>query len=123
MKTIKNALLVLVGVAVLQGCIIVDSDHGWNDSADWKHEQDRNVKNIGLSDLNSSRQDVLDIMGEPDFTEAFSRGDRDFYVLYYRTHRVKSDGETKKSETTPLVFENGKLIGWGDEALQTAIVY
>ncbi|BFM09686.1 DUF3192 domain-containing protein [Halioxenophilus aromaticivorans] len=120
---LKTPLVAITAAVLLQGCIIVDGDHSWHDDSGWKKQQARNVENIGLLELNSSRAQVMDIMGRPDFTEAFTRGDKDFYVLYYRTHRHKSDGETSKSETTPLVFEDGRLIGWGDEAMQSAIVY
>jgi hypothetical protein len=40
-----------------------------------------------------------------------------YQVLYYRTHRTHSDGETTKDETTPLVFKDSALIGWGMDAL------
>jgi hypothetical protein len=34
--------------------------------------------------------------------------------LFYRTQRKHSDGETTRDETTPLVFRDNRLIGWGD---------
>ena len=34
-------------------------------------------------------------------------------VLYYVTQIKKDDGVFNKDELTPLIFENGKLIGWG----------
>ncbi len=121
--TVKSAVVLISSILLLHGCIIVDGDHNWGDDADWKEVQNRNVQKISQLELNSNRAEVLDLMGAPDFTEAFTRGDHNYYVLYYRTHRVKSDGKTNKSETTPLIFENGKLIGWGEEAKRSAKAY
>ena len=39
-----------------------------------------------------------------------------YEVLFFRTHRTHSDGETTKDECTPLVFRDGVLIGFGDKA-------
>lgn len=38
-------------------------------------------------------------------------------VLFFRTQHRHSDGETSRDETTPLVFRNDTLIGWGDDVL------
>jgi len=37
--------------------------------------------------------------------------------MYYRTSRQHHDSATSKDETTPLIFKNNKLIGWGFDAL------
>jgi len=57
-------------------------------------------------------------MGQANFSEAYETDGNQYQILYYRTHRVDSDGETTKDETTPLVFKNQRLIGWGQDALQ-----
>lgn len=36
-----------------------------------------------------------------------------FELLSYYTEMNRSDSRITKDETTPLIFENGKLIGWG----------
>lgn len=41
------------------------------------------------------------------------KDDKTFEVLYYVTDVRKSDTNTSEDELTPLVFDNGKLIGWG----------
>ena len=58
--------------------------------------------------------------GKPDFNESFMRKGKEFVVLYYRTRHVESDGITTKDETTPLVFVDGALVGWGESALENA---
>lgn len=114
---------VLVGIAaalMMTGCIIVDHDGDWSDDNSWEKRQRNNSQMISQLTLDSERGQVIDTLGAPDFSEAFSRSGVEYYVLYYRTHRVDSDGETTKSETTPLVFKQGRLIGWGDAALHQA---
>ena len=37
-------------------------------------------------------------------------------VMFYRTQHVRADGLTTQDECTPLLFENEKLIAWGDGA-------
>ena len=64
---------------------------------------------------------VVADLGDPDFTDAFARGDSEYVVLRYRTQRVKGDGITTRDETTPLVFVDGNLVGWGESAIEHAI--
>jgi len=42
-----------------------------------------------------------------------SKDDKVFEVIYYVTDVRKSDNNISDDELTPLVFDNGKLIGWG----------
>ncbi len=41
------------------------------------------------------------------------KDDKVFEILYYLTDVRKSDNNISDDELTPLVFDNGKLIGWG----------
>ena len=41
-------------------------------------------------------------------------------VLFFRTRHRHSDGETTPDETTPLVFVDGELVGWGAAAYEDA---
>jgi hypothetical protein len=38
---------------------------------------------------------------------------KSYQVLYYHTDLKQRDDKITDDELTPLVFENGKLIGWG----------
>ena len=120
--TIKKMLIALPLALSLSGCIIVSGDGDWdgdNSSSNWQSVQKKNRKNITKLTLGQTRTEVLTKMGEPNFSEAFKgRGDEPYTVLYYRTHREHGDGDTTKDETTPLVFENDLLVGWGNDALQ-----
>ena len=120
--SIKKALLILPLSIALTGCVIV-ADGDWDDddysSTSWKADQKQNRDNISNLTLGLVRTEVISQMGTPTFTEAFTADNGSGYqILYYRTHRQHSDGETTKDETTALVFENDKLIGWGNDALQ-----
>jgi len=46
-------------------------------------------------------------------TEILQGKEKTFEVLYYYTDVKKDDGAITDDELTPLVFDNGKLIGWG----------
>ena len=57
------------------------------------------------------KAEVLEVMGEPLSDESFCRPDLWFY--YHKT--VWADGLVTEDECMPLVFQDGKLIGWGNE--------
>ena len=118
MKIILNTLAAILLTVSLSGCIVVGGGDWDNDRhADWREHQRENLSIINQLELNDSRQSVLEQLGAPDFSEAFSKKDDSYRVLFYRTQHQHSDGETTKDETTPLVFKNDRLIGWGQDAL------
>ncbi len=107
----------------LSGCVIIDGEHEWeshNSAAKrtvWEQEQQRNREAISTLALQTERAAVLAQLGVPSFSEAFRHNGEEVHVLYYRTQRIRSDGATSKDETTPLVFRNERLMGWGEQAL------
>ena len=121
-----NRLLVILPLALtLSGCVIAigDGDGDWDDnyksSSDWQDEEKTNRDNIANLILGQLHSEVINQMGNPTFSEAFKNDNGNSYqILYYRTHRSHEDGKTTKDETTALVFEGDKLIGWGNDALQ-----
>ena len=68
-----------------------------------------NVKNSGQLRVGMTKNQVLKIMGEP-VKEEFSTPDRWFYFV----ESVWLDGLTTEEECMPLIFEKGKLVGWGN---------
>ena len=56
-----------------------------------------------------TKAEVLKIMGNP-VKEEFSTPDR----WYYFIDPVWADGLTTEEECMPLIFEKGKLAGWGN---------
>ena len=68
-----------------------------------------NVKNAGQLRVGMTKAQVLKIMGEP-VKEEFSTPDRWFYFV----NPVWADGLTTEEECMPLIFEKGRLVGWGN---------
>jgi hypothetical protein len=52
--------------------------------------------------------------------EPFSVGKKQYEVLYYLTRKYPPFTSIKLSQATPVVLEDGKLIGWDVTALQRA---
>ena len=46
-------------------------------------------------------------------SEILQGKDKTFEVIYYVTDDKNNDGAITDDELTPLIFDNGKLIGWG----------
>jgi len=117
MKTISNLIATTFLVTGLTGCVIVDSD-GWNGrKSDWEEQQAKNQSIINQLEINDSRHTIIEQLGAPDFSEAFMKENDTYRILFYRTQHKSSDGQTSKDETTPLIFKNDKLIGWGIDSL------
>ena len=106
-----SSLLIL-----LSGCVVVNGESGWHDSH-WQKEQRKNREAIAELQIGMERSQVVSRLGVPEFSEAFTRDGEEFRVLFFRTRHRHSDGETSRDETTPLIFRNDTLIGWGDDVL------
>ncbi len=110
-----NTTLRLAAVAAFSflasGCVYINGELV---SDDWKHEQCDNRQQISQLEMGTPRSAVMESMGLPADSEAFTDGDDEVRVLFYRTQRRHSDGDTTRDETTPLVFRNDLLVGWGD---------
>ena len=116
MKYLLNLSIAAFLAVSLSGCIVIGDRDNWNDE-DWKVTQKENREIISELALNTNRASVRLKLGAPDFSEAFTSSGDEYRVLYYRTQHRHSDGDTSKDETTPLIFKNDKLVGWGDDAL------
>jgi len=46
---------------------------------------------------------------------------RTYEILYYWTDVKPQDGTITDDELTPLIFENGKLIGWGQDVFSSTV--
>lgn len=83
------------------------------DDMHWEDRQVYNQQKLNELNLGQHINEVRQLLGKADFSEAKSVKDTKLQVLFYRTHHHKSDGITTKEECTPLIFENEKLIAWG----------
>ena len=70
----------------------------------------QNVENSRQLRVGMTKIQVLEIMGEPLSGETFCEPD----TWYYYIRTVWADGLTTRDECMPLVFSDGKLIGWGN---------
>ena len=68
-------------------------------------EHSRNLR-VGMT-----KNEVLEVMGEPIRDEKFC----DPNLWFYYVEMVWGDGLVTTEECLPLVFEDGKLIGWGND--------
>lgn len=112
-------LTATLSTTLLSGCVVVvDGDKKVTSELSTSQIEKNNRAAIAGLSLGSQPGSVLTVMGTPDFDEQLTKGDATYRVLYYRTQRLIKDGLTTKDECTPLVFQNGELIGWGQEKLR-----
>lgn len=124
MQRVKAGVFLVLVAVLSSGCYISvrdDGPEGWSDGDDWERRQRRNQESISYLELGRTVDSVTAELGTADFTESFVRDGRTFRVLFYRTHRVREDGRTTRDETTPLVFVDGELVGWGESAVANAL--
>ena len=111
----KKTLLILLINLILVGCGV---------SSDYVRTQNKN--NLNKISLNMSKSKVLDIMGTENFkqsdgtnitnpfrSETFNENNKTYEVLFYYTDFKKSDGVITDDELTPIVFFDGKVVGYG----------
>ena len=68
-----------------------------------------NLEGASRLELNMSREDVRRVLGPPERTEGCQVGGRAVIVWYYLL-----EGSQGRRVLTPLVFEEGRLGGWGE---------
>lgn len=90
-------------------------------SMDWEDRQEYNQIQIAKIELGLSKNEVLELLGSPDITEAKRDAEKELQVMFYRTQHKQADGITTQDECTALLFENSKLVAWGETAYQTFI--
>lgn len=114
-------VMVLAGMLImtLAGCAITVNDGaGSKREADWRERQEHNRYEIAHLEIGMSGTEVRERLGRPDISEAFTRDGAEYRILYYRTQHSRSDGKTTRDETTPLVFRDDRLEGWGETMLR-----
>lgn len=121
-KLVLGAVMLIS--AMTSGCVVYVSDEGdgyhAHGGSDARHEQ-RNRDAIAHLDLGTPIDEVLQQLGKPAFSEAWTSGGEEVRVLRYRTHRTQADGDTTVDETTPLVFRAGRLVGVGERAVSEPV--
>lgn len=69
-----------------------------------------NVENTKKMRIGMTKQEVLDVMGKP-LEEDFCSPN----VWYYYTQTKWHDGFYTRDECMPVMFKDGKLLGWGND--------
>lgn len=93
--TVRYRMLVLLCTLILTGC-----------ANPWA----KNNSNLLKLDMGMSREQVFSVMGEPQFNEAYqSLNGKRVTILFYWTELPYRT----KDRATPVVLEEGKLVGWG----------
>lgn len=72
-------------------------------------ERYNNLEHLKLLKVGMTKQEVLNTMGKPLVKEKYNTPN----IWFYYTDWDWADAARTQSECTPLVFEKGKLIGWG----------
>lgn len=119
----KNLIRIIISaglVSSLSACVIAFGDG--DGRSDWRDTERRNMNRIEELHMGAELGAVRGKLGEPQFVEAFAGKDGDYKVLFYRTQHAHSDGETTRDETTPVVFRNGVLIGYGKRVYDNAVM-
>lgn len=62
-----------------------------------------------------------ELINNPYRTTGFHNDGKTYHVLYYWTDVKKRDGAITDDELTPLLIENGTLVGWGSQLLDSTI--
>jgi len=117
----KGLLVITISAILLSGCVIsIDDDYGDNDhNSSWSQIEKDNRNKISELSAGTAISTVRRKMGTPDFDELIVKSGKEHRVLFYRTQRMKGDGNTTKEECTPILFVNGELIGFGETALDS----
>jgi len=82
----------------------------------------KNNENLMGLQVGMVQADVVKIMGTPAASESYEAvGGERVGILYYQTEERNVTVLSAKEECTPLVFINGKLVGWGDRLTASTI--
>ena len=120
---IKISVVAVVALSTA-GCVIAVTEDGMysgRSETGWEARQQMNRAYIHGLALGTSVQEVRQELGDPDYSEGFNGEDGEYRVYHYRTHHVRSDGKTTRDETTPVVFRDGVVVGFGQDYYLRAI--
>ncbi len=72
--------------------------------------QFENVEKARALRVGMTKEQVLEIMGEPEEDVLYASPDQWFYFTRSRWH----DGQVTEDECLPVIFENDRVVGWGN---------
>ncbi|HMB37678.1 MAG TPA: DUF3192 domain-containing protein [Wenzhouxiangellaceae bacterium] len=118
MKQLSRLVVLASLVVWLSGCVVAIGNDGLESrDSEWAEIERENRRAIDTLRLGMGIREAQAVMPHPaDFSEAFTVQGVAYRALFYRTQRVEGDGVTARNETTPLIFANAELAGWGEAA-------
>lgn len=118
MKLLTRLVALTFLPVALSGCVVAIGNDGLESGdSDWAEIERDNRRAMDALRLGMGIREAQAVMPhEADFSEAFTVQGVAYRALFYRTQRVEGDGVTSRNETTPLIFANGELVGWGESA-------
>lgn len=124
------AVGLLVALSILGSCSSRSFKPGYVSLADLASLNQGRLVNVSLG---MAKDQVVAVMGtekaethdgvvhNPWTVEAFTGGNGNQYeVLYYVTRPNQPFTPVRKTLTTPIVLKDGRVVGWGDDALEQA---
>jgi hypothetical protein len=108
-----------------------DRSYSPSDAIPYKELLARNQAAISRLAVGMTKDEVMATMGaysaatkdgmvlNPIRTESFSIGADVFEKMFYVTSAHRPFEPVKDSQTTPVVLKNGKVIGWGRDAVDS----
>ena len=115
----KKIFLLLVLVLFLAGCATLPEIRAKNRegllklSLGMTKEQVLNLMGTKTIKVYDNWGNLVEVINNPYKTETLKGKDKTFEVWYYYTEIKKADGAISDDELTPIIFDEGKLIGWG----------
>jgi outer membrane protein assembly factor BamE (lipoprotein component of BamABCDE complex) len=73
--------------------------------------------------VGQTKEEVLKVMGSPSKNEKVYTKGKDTDVWYYKTSTFMANSWDPEDCLTPMVFENGKLLGWGKDFYEHKIEF
>ena len=118
MHALKTLIAAAVTATLLSGCVVsIHDDEMDFNHHDWKRKQQENREAISSLKMGATLDSAKNRLGNPDDSEGYQKEGKQITVLYYRTRHAHEDGKTTRDETTPVIFVDGSLVGWGDKVL------
>ncbi|MDN4500911.1 DUF3192 domain-containing protein [Alteromonadaceae bacterium BrNp21-10] len=120
-KKIVKRVAIGIAAYVLFAVAVVELYPQDPKTMEWEDREQFNKVQVNKLQVGTDRKVIIELLGSPDISEARKINDKIVQVMFYRTQHTKSDGITTQDECTPLLFENDKLIAWGNGTYQQYI--
>ena len=104
-------IVILIALMSFSGC-------GLAATSSLRQENEKNRSTMLLVDLGMSKAEILKLMGTPRLTEAYTLNGKAVIMWFYLAREqgiAQDEYRFSRHELTPIVFEDGNVVGWGGE--------